>query len=89
MPRAEIRALGRVLNRVADLAMAQIAAFEALARGGRCVEIAEEHVSQCMRRLRRAAIPLDRVLVERGDEAGRRRLVEGGAALVAAAAATA
>jgi hypothetical protein len=41
------------------------------------VEVAGEHVSRCMQRLLKAALALDRVLVERGDEDGRRRLVEG------------
>ena len=41
------------------------------------VEIAEERVAACAQRLRRAALALDRVLVERGDDEGRRRLVEG------------
>ena len=41
------------------------------------VEGAEGRVSLCMQRLRRAALGLDRVLVERGDQDGRGRLVEG------------
>jgi hypothetical protein len=41
------------------------------------VEIAERRVSRRIRRLRRAATGLNRVLVERGDAEGRRRLVEG------------
>ena len=39
------------------------------------VEIAEQRVSGCMQRLAKAAVALDRVLVETGDEEGR-RLVE-------------
>ena len=47
------------------------------ARGDdRGVEIAEQNVSRCKERLRRAALALERVMVERGDEHGR-RLVEG------------
>jgi hypothetical protein len=42
----------------------------------RRVETAEKHIAQCAQRLRKAARGLDRVLVERGDEGGR-RLVEG------------
>jgi hypothetical protein len=40
-------------------------------------EIAEQRVSTRMQRVRRAALALDRLVVERGDEDGRRRLVEG------------
>jgi hypothetical protein len=73
----EIRALGRVQNRTADLLKAQLAALEALACGDdRRVAVTEERVAHCMQRLRRAALVLDRVLAERGDEEGRRRLVE-------------
>jgi hypothetical protein len=73
----EIRALGRLLNRVAELATAQLAVMNAHARGdAHRVEIAEQRVSRWMQRLAKAALALDRVLVERGDEDGR-RLVEG------------
>jgi len=52
--------------------------MESHARGdGRRINPAEERVAQCMHRLRQAALALDCVLVERGDEDGRRRLVEG------------
>jgi len=52
--------------------------MESHARGdARRIELAKERVAQCMHRLRQAALALDRVLVERGDEDGRRRLVEG------------
>jgi hypothetical protein len=40
-------------------------------------EIAQKSVSRCQERLRQAARSLDRVLVERGGEDGRRRLVAG------------
>jgi len=74
----ELRALGRLQNRTADLARAQLAVMKSCARGdGRGVEIAEQRVSKCMQRLLKAALALDRVLVERGDEVGRRGLVEG------------
>jgi hypothetical protein len=46
------------------------------------VKVAEERVSRCMQRLAKAALALDRVLVERGDEDGR-RLVEGARRLAA------
>jgi hypothetical protein len=39
-------------------------------------EIAEQRVSTRMQRLLKAVRALDRVLVERGDEDGRRRLIE-------------
>ena len=53
-----------------------MAAFEALACGDDGgVKIAEKRVAQCMRRLAKAAIVLDRVRVERGDDEGR-KLVE-------------
>jgi hypothetical protein len=59
--------------------MAQLAIMNSRACGDpRRIGIAEERVSRCMKRLRRAALALDRVLVERGHEDGRRRrLVEG------------
>lgn len=47
------------------------------------VEVAEQLVSRCMQQLVRAAFLLDRVLVERGDEEGRRRLVAGAMRLAA------
>ena len=40
------------------------------------VEIAEQRVSRCMQQLLKAAVVHDRVLLERGDEDGRRGLVE-------------
>jgi hypothetical protein len=61
-----------------------MAVFEALGCGDdRRVQIAEQHVSQCMHRLQQAALALDRVLAERGDDDGRRRLVEGAVRLAA------
>ena len=82
--RREIQALGRILNRVADLARAQMALINAPAHGSpHHVEIAEQHVSRCMQRLLKAALVLDRVLVERGDEEGRQRFVEGARRLCA------
>jgi len=58
--------------------------MESHARGdARRVELAEEHVSRCMQRLRSAALALDRVLAERGDEDGRRRWVEPALRLIA------
>jgi hypothetical protein len=64
--------------RTADLLKAQLAVLEALACGDdRRVAIAEERVAQCMQRLVKAALVLDRVLAERGDNEGRRMLVEG------------
>jgi transposase len=52
--------------------------MELLAQGdAHRTEAAEERVTQCAQRLRRAALMVDRVLVERRDEDGRRRLVEG------------
>ena len=60
------------------MAKAQLAILEALACGdARCVEIAETRAIACMHRPRKAALVLDRVLVDRGDEDVRRRLVEG------------
>jgi sirohydrochlorin ferrochelatase len=41
------------------------------------VAAAEERVAACAQRVRRAALALDRVLVERGDEDARQQLVEG------------
>lgn len=65
----EIRALGRVLDRVADLARTQMAAFEARTCGDACrVDIAEKRVAECVQRLRKGAHVLDRMLVERGDQ---------------------
>jgi hypothetical protein len=73
----EIRALGRLLNRVAELAKAQLAVANSRSHGDpQRVEIAENRVSTHMQRLSKAALALDRVLVERGNEGGR-RLVEG------------
>jgi hypothetical protein len=43
----------------------------------RSVELAEKRMSRCQERLRQAARSLDRVLAERGDDEGRRMLVEG------------
>jgi hypothetical protein len=40
------------------------------------VEVAEQHVSRCVQRVLKAVLALDRVLVERGADDGR-RLVEG------------
>jgi hypothetical protein len=37
------------------------------------IEAAEDRVAHCMQRLVKAALALDRVLAERGDEDGRRR----------------
>jgi hypothetical protein len=48
----------------------------------RRVQAAQERVAQCMRRLVDAALVLDRMLVERGDE-DERRLVEGALRLTA------
>jgi len=79
----ELRALGQVQIWTAELARAQLAVMNSCARGdGRGVEIAEQRVSRCMQRLLKAALVLDLVLVERGDEDGRRRLVEGSLRLV-------
>ena len=70
----ELRALGRVQLRTGELLQAQLASMNARVRGdARRVEIAEQRVSRCMQRLLKAALVLDRVLVERGDEEGRRR----------------
>jgi rRNA processing protein Krr1/Pno1 len=67
----EIQALGRVLKHVTDLARAQIAVMNSHAHGDpHRVEIAEKRVSRCMQRLAKAALALDRVLVDRGDENG-------------------
>jgi len=72
-----LRALGRVQIRTADLARAQLAVMNSCARGDdRGVEVAEQNVSRCKERLRRAALALDHVLAQRGDGDGR-RLVEG------------
>ena len=81
----ELRAIGRIQIRTADLLKARLAALEALAFGDDCrIEIAEKRVAQCMQRLVKAALALDRVLAERGDEEGQRRLVEGALRLAAA-----
>ena len=73
----EIRALGRLQNRVADLAKAQLAVMNARAREDpHRVAAADERVAVCKQRVRRAARALDRVLAVRGDEDGR-GLVEG------------
>ena len=67
-----------MLNRVAELATAQMAVMNERAHGDpHRVEVADERVAACMQRLRSAALALDLVLVERGDAEGRRRLVEG------------
>src|SRR5271156_1771925 len=59
----EIQALGRLQNRVADLARAQLAILKALACGDdHRFEIAEKRVAQCVQRLRQAALALDRVI---------------------------
>jgi glucans biosynthesis protein len=80
----ELRARGRLLIRAGDLKRAQLAVMNARAHGDpRRVELAEERVSRCMQRLAKAAVSLDRVLVERGDEDGR-TLVEGALRLAAA-----
>lgn len=72
----EIGALGRILNCVAGLATAQMALMNACSVGHlHDVEIAGQRVSRCMHRLRKAAVALDRVLVEGGDGDGR-QLVE-------------
>ena len=47
------------------------------------IEGAKARVVFCVQRLRKAALVLDRVLVERGDDEGRRRLVEGALRLAA------
>jgi len=74
----ELRALGRVQVRTAELARAQLAVMNSRARGNRRrIETAEQHVSHCLQRLAKAARVLDRVLVERRDEDGRRKLVAG------------
>jgi hypothetical protein len=74
----ELRALGRVQIRTENLARAQLAVMNSRARGDpHRVEIAEERVSRCMQRLAKAALALERVLAERGNEDGRQRLVEG------------
>lgn len=79
----EIRALGRLLNRVADLVKAQLAVMNARAHGDvHRVEIEENWVSMHLQRLSKAALALDRVLVQRGDETGRHTLVEGALALI-------
>ena len=58
--------------------MAQLAVMNARAHGdAHRVELAEERVAACAQRVRRAALMLDRVLAERGDSDGRRRLVDG------------
>lgn len=63
---------------MADLARAQLAVMESLAQEDvRRVQAAEERVAQCVERLVAAALALDRVLAERGDDEGRRKLVEG------------
>ena len=78
----EIQALGRILNCVANVATAQMAVMNSRAHGDpHRVEIAEQRVSQCMQRLMKAALALDRVLGERGDRW--RRWVEGGLRLAA------
>jgi hypothetical protein len=46
-----------------------------LVSGPHPIEVTQKRISQCMHQLRRAGLVLDRVLVERGDEEGR-RLVE-------------
>jgi len=70
-------ALGRVQIRTADLLQAQLTAMESHARAdARRIALAEEHLSQCMQRLAKAVLALDHVLAERGDDEGRRRLVE-------------
>ena len=80
----EIQALGRLQNRIADLARAQLAILKALACGDdHRFEIAEKPVAQCMRRLVAAALALDRVLAARGDDEGRRKLIEGALRLAA------
>ena len=81
----EIRALGRLQNRVADHARAQLAGLNALAyNDDRRIEIAEKPVAQCMQRLVKAALVLDRVPAEHGDDEDRRRLVEGALRLAGA-----
>ena len=47
------------------------------------IEVADGRVALCMQRLLKAALAADRVLAERGDEEGRRRLVEGALRLTA------
>jgi hypothetical protein len=81
----DLLALGRLQNRVADLARAQLKVMELLAQGdARRIEVAEERVAHCMQRLVKAAGALDHVLAERGDEDGRCKLVEGALRLAAA-----
>jgi len=64
----ELRVLGRVQVRTAELARAQLAVMNSCARGdGRAVEIAEQRVSRCMQRLLKAVRALDRVLVDVQD----------------------
>jgi len=61
-----------------------LAVLEALACGDdRRVQASEERVAQCMQRLAKVVLALDRVLVERGDDDGRRSLVEGALRLTA------
>ena len=61
----------------ASVFQTQLALINARARGDdHRAEIAEQRVSTRMQRVRRAALALDRLVVERGDEDGR-RLVEG------------
>jgi len=72
------------MNCAADLARARLAVMESLAHGAhRRVQAAVERVTLCMRHLVAAALALDRVLVERGDEDGRRQLVESALRLTA------
>jgi hypothetical protein len=74
----ELCALGRLLIRTGDLKRAQLAVLNSRAHGDpHRIEIAEKRVSRCKLRLAKAARALDRVMVERGDEDGRRRWVEG------------
>ena len=70
---------------MAELAAAQLAVMNSRAHGDpHRAEIAEERATGCMQQLLKAALALDRVLEERGDEDGRRRLVESALRLVAA-----
>lgn len=80
----EIRALGRILNCVADLARAQLALSAHAAGDAHRVAIAEQRVLRCAQRVLRAARALDRVAAARGDHEGR-RLVEGALRLASAA----
>lgn len=74
----ELRALGRLQVRTADLVRAQLAVMNSRAHGdAHRVEIAAQRVAACAQWVRRAALALDRVLADCGDENGRRRLVEG------------